>query len=279
MTPVTVTILYHCTIRSVCIFLLSATWSAIIWHGIFTRSTSFIFLYRQHYLRGEGLVPSHAWDETEYTAHSIVPTPQVQCLVHFCMPFWVSFWLCLSTFYVFLNHIFRLDDEDLTFVELPKAGHLLKTVITETGNFTVGPLDYCGVARIEKAQGGGAEMWVSFLCFFYNLRLMFTLSVFVCEEDPRLNSFYVAKRATRRAIKGLNKLGQRRISLQHSTRSNKKIKISLRSVRVSVDPPTTSSSEDKPPPAKRRKTADGCISMGASTSPRKMRSCLSRGSW
>lgn len=166
--------------------------------------------------------------------------------------------------------MFRWDDEDLTFVELPKAGHLLKTVITETGNFTVGPLDYCDVARIKKAQGGGTEMGVSFLCFFYNLRLMFTLSVFVCEEDPHLDGFYVAKCATRCPIKGLNKLGRRRISLQHSTRSNKEVKISLRSVRVSVDPPTTSSSEDKTPPAKCRKTVDGCISMGASTSPRKM---------
>lgn len=51
----------------------------------------------------------------------------------------------------------------------------LNHLIMNTNQFCVGPLDFCGVAKIELAQGGGTPI------------------IFVCEQDPRMSQFYLDK--------------------------------------------------------------------------------------
>ncbi|KAI0685134.1 hypothetical protein BC835DRAFT_1421541 [Cytidiella melzeri] len=60
---------------------------------------------------------------------------------------------------------------------IAKAKALTKTVIGGTQLYSVGPLDFCGVAKIVPAQGGGPPQ------------------VHVCEEDPRFGIYYQQKRS------------------------------------------------------------------------------------
>jgi hypothetical protein len=62
---------------------------------------------------------------------------------------------------------------------------LLKNVISYSEVWTVGPLDYCSVARILKAQGGGKDM--------YAVPLIFHAGLSSSEPSPLPAYLYVRK--------------------------------------------------------------------------------------
>ncbi|KAI9058750.1 hypothetical protein FKP32DRAFT_1680469 [Trametes sanguinea] len=64
-------------------------------------------------------------------------------------------------------------------MQVPEAKRLMSTLaekIKSTRTYTVGPLDFCGVARLERAQGRGKPI------------------LFLCNDDPSVPAFYRHRR-------------------------------------------------------------------------------------
>ncbi|KZP14198.1 hypothetical protein FIBSPDRAFT_959913 [Athelia psychrophila] len=79
--------------------------------------------------------------------------------------------------------IYDVDVPSLTrLTGTPREQQLLKEHISGSLHYNVGPLDFCGVARVVSSQGKG------------NHKIM------VCELDPRLPDFYVDRRETSRVM-------------------------------------------------------------------------------
>ncbi|KAJ3005087.1 hypothetical protein NUW54_g4499 [Trametes sanguinea] len=69
-------------------------------------------------------------------------------------------------------------------IRMPEVKRLLSTLATKimtTRMYTVGPLDFCGIARVERAQGRGQS-----------LRPL--SSTFLCDHDPRVPLYYRIRR-------------------------------------------------------------------------------------
>ncbi|KAJ3001953.1 hypothetical protein NUW54_g6113 [Trametes sanguinea] len=67
----------------------------------------------------------------------------------------------------------------LRLTQVPEAKRLMSTLVTKimtTRTYTVGPLDFCGVARVERAQARGKPI------------------IFLCDDDPRVPTYYRIRR-------------------------------------------------------------------------------------
>ncbi|KAJ7022894.1 hypothetical protein C8F04DRAFT_1272088 [Mycena alexandri] len=74
-----------------------------------------------------------------------------------------------------------------------RAKALLSYIIQHTQDFTVGPLDYCGIARLIKGRGPDIIMY--------------------CKEDPRIPEFYHRRRTLTDATAKLKFRGEEKKGL------------------------------------------------------------------
>ncbi|KAJ3001525.1 hypothetical protein NUW54_g6367 [Trametes sanguinea] len=75
-------------------------------------------------------------------------------------------------------------------MQVPDAKRLLTTLackIKTTRTYTVGPLDFCGVARLERAQGRGEPITLALP------------STFLCDDDPQVPEYYRDRRQHKEA--------------------------------------------------------------------------------
>jgi hypothetical protein len=103
---------------------------------------------------------------------------------------------------------------------------LLKEAITTSHTYTVGPLDFCGIAQRMKAQGGGKDMWVSSL-LSTKLSLSDFCSIVICEKDPQISPFYAQKHALSLVTKGIHQRGTKRLTIAELPSSKRKDALSF----------------------------------------------------
>ncbi|KAJ7637920.1 hypothetical protein DFH06DRAFT_1053934, partial [Mycena polygramma] len=134
---------------------------------------------------------------------------------------------------------------------------LLSYIIQYTQDYTVGPLDYCGVARLVKGRGPDIIMY--------------------CKGDPRVPEFYQRRRALAEVTAKLKRSGEEKHGLSASTIANvdKKLKKVLPVAKVGQTSTTTKENRDDGTTGmmkKKRHSADRDLALeGLVLSPRKRR--------
>ncbi|KAK7034181.1 hypothetical protein R3P38DRAFT_3263915 [Favolaschia claudopus] len=127
---------------------------------------------------------------------------------------------------------------------------LLTYIIKYTQDFTVGPLDYCGIARRIKGRGGDLIMY--------------------CKGDPRLQTFYHRRHALSVATAKLKSKGEEKKGLSAKVLAAVERKV----VKIKVDVGSDAQKENEPTsdcaPKKRRRSADRDLTVMV-LSPRKRR--------
>ncbi|KAJ7601865.1 hypothetical protein DFH06DRAFT_1399924 [Mycena polygramma] len=132
---------------------------------------------------------------------------------------------------------------------------LLSYIIQYTQDYTVGPLDYCGVARLVKGRGSDIIMY--------------------CKGDPRVPEFYQRRRALAEVTVKLKRSGEEKHGLSASTIANvdKKLKKVLPVAKVGQTSTTTKENREDGTTGmmkKKRHSADRDLALeGLVLSPRK----------
>lgn len=107
---------------------------------------------------------------------------------------------------------FSLDNDTgrwTVYTEQQRKDKTIKETIQTKNIKTVGPLDYCGIARIVKSNGGGEPRCaLHFFVLFFSYSLEFK-RILVCNNDPRFE-YHAVRLAYQDATRSLNKHPGRR---------------------------------------------------------------------
>ena len=133
---------------------------------------------------------------------------------------------------------------------------LLKVVITTSHIFTVGPLDFCGIAQRMSAQGNGKEMSVVLSQLAIQIIFMthFIFRIVICDGNPLLSPFYAQKHALSPATKGVHHQGEKHKTIAQLPDNRKK---GLSSLQFNAKKEKVY--DDSPPTKRRRVTVDRAV--------------------